>query len=192
MERLKEQGDDVLHPSFVAAPVTVAVVKKVAKKAKKVEVVMTDSAVTRKYTMEDVVRLGSTVEAPWFVVHGEVYDGKAFLDKHPGGSESITIVKGADATEDFMAIHSSVSSKVQRTVYVTGLTIYLFSGCESKTRSIPHWHSRPFRHLATNCRVDCQDRPHLPLQDILEGGRARLDRHGQPRLACVQVCPRAR
>lgn len=108
MERLKEHGDDVLRPSFITAPVTVTVAKQVVKKVKKAEVIMTDPTVSRKYTMEEVVRLGSTAEAPWFVVHGEVYDGTAFLEKHPGGSESIAIVKGADATEDFLAIHSSV------------------------------------------------------------------------------------
>lgn len=37
---------------------------------------------------------------------GEVYDGTAFLKEHPGGADSILLVAGEDATEDFMAIHS--------------------------------------------------------------------------------------
>ena len=43
---------------------------------------------------------------PWFVVNGHVYDGTSFLENHPGGGESITLVAGEDASEDFMAIHS--------------------------------------------------------------------------------------
>lgn len=40
-----------------------------------------------------------------------MYDGTNFLDKHPGGAQSITIVAGDDATEDFLAIHSSDAKK---------------------------------------------------------------------------------
>ena len=43
---------------------------------------------------------------PWFVVHGHVYDGTPFLEAHPGGDQSIRLVAGEDATDDFMAIHS--------------------------------------------------------------------------------------
>jgi nitrate reductase (NAD(P)H) len=37
----------------------------------------------------------------------QVYEGTSFLAAHPGGGESITLVAGEDASEDFMAIHSS-------------------------------------------------------------------------------------
>ena len=46
-------------------------------------------------------------EQPWFVVRGEVYDGTPFLTAHPGGPDSIFLVAGEDATEDFLAIHSA-------------------------------------------------------------------------------------
>jgi nitrate reductase (NAD(P)H) len=36
-----------------------------------------------------------------------VYDATAYLNEHPGGPESVRLVAGQDATEDFMAIHSS-------------------------------------------------------------------------------------
>lgn len=45
--------------------------------------------------------------SPWFVVNGHVYDGTNFLQDHPGGDQSIRLVAGEDATEDFMAIHST-------------------------------------------------------------------------------------
>jgi nitrate reductase (NAD(P)H) len=88
------------------------------------EVTMTKPRVNRKITPEEVTAQDKT--KPWFVVHGEVYDGKfipkplgtvwtyliatkgtAFLKDHPGGGDSISLVAGQDATEDFMAIHST-------------------------------------------------------------------------------------
>jgi len=41
-----------------------------------------------------------------FVVNGEVYDGTEYLNEHPGGAESILLMAGDDASDDFMAIHS--------------------------------------------------------------------------------------
>jgi nitrate reductase (NAD(P)H) len=41
----------------------------------------------------------------------QVYDGTDFLEQHPGGAHSITLVAGEDATEDFIAIHSSNARK---------------------------------------------------------------------------------
>lgn len=43
----------------------------------------------------------------WFVHDNKVYDGTKFLKEHPGGAESILMVGGQDATEEFNAIHSS-------------------------------------------------------------------------------------
>lgn len=42
--------------------------------------------------------------SPWFVVNGEVYDGTAFLEGHPGGAQSIISAAALDATDEFMAI----------------------------------------------------------------------------------------
>ncbi|KAH3670377.1 hypothetical protein OGAPHI_000892 [Ogataea philodendri] len=49
---------------------------------------------------------------PWFVVKGHVFDGTSYLDDHPGGVQSIVMVSGEDATEDFIAIHSSYAKKL--------------------------------------------------------------------------------
>ncbi|PWN49198.1 hypothetical protein IE53DRAFT_159594 [Violaceomyces palustris] len=57
-----------------------------------------------------------------FSVHGQVYDGAEFLELHPGGGESITLVNGEDATEDFMAIHS-LDGKKQLAKYHIGTLV---------------------------------------------------------------------
>jgi nitrate reductase (NAD(P)H) len=41
------------------------------------------------------------------VVNGEVYDATEYLDEHPGGAHSILLLAGDNATDDFMAIHST-------------------------------------------------------------------------------------
>jgi nitrate reductase (NAD(P)H) len=43
-------------------------------------------------------------DSPWFVVNGEVYDGTAFLEGHPGGASSITSAAALDSSDEFMAI----------------------------------------------------------------------------------------
>ena len=43
----------------------------------------------------------------WIVVKDKVYDCTPFLEKHPGGSASITMNAGQDCTEDFTAVHSA-------------------------------------------------------------------------------------
>lgn len=111
MARLKELGQDILDPLFTLDTNEEEDEKKIIEiplVKKKVEIVMTKEGVDRKITMEEV-QARSTEAEPWFVVDGQVYDGTGFLKKHPGGAESITIVAGQDASEDFNAIHSPVS-----------------------------------------------------------------------------------
>ncbi|GAA5887933.1 hypothetical protein JCM6882_000807 [Rhodosporidiobolus microsporus] len=108
MERLKESGQDPAKPAFFKVSPEdedIAAQAKEAAVAKKPNVVMTKPGVDRKITRAEL-EAHNKEEQPWFVVHGEVYDGTAFLADHPGGSESITLVAGEDCTEDFMAIHS--------------------------------------------------------------------------------------
>ncbi len=42
----------------------------------------------------------------WRRTVAQVYDGTPFLKEHPGGGDSILLVAGTDATEEFNAIHS--------------------------------------------------------------------------------------
>jgi nitrate reductase (NAD(P)H) len=106
MERLKNSGQDPTRPRFgddgkrpQAPATTLANTDNVA------ETPMTKPGVDRKITLEELE--AQDKEHPWFVVRGEVYDGTAFLKDHPGGGDSILLVAGEDASEDFMAIHSA-------------------------------------------------------------------------------------
>ena len=49
----------------------------------------------------------SSDKKPWFIVNGEVYDGHAFLEGHPGGAQSIVSSAGLDVSEEFLAIRES-------------------------------------------------------------------------------------
>jgi cytochrome b involved in lipid metabolism len=40
-----------------------------------------------------------------------VYDATSFLKDHPGGGDSILLVAGTDATDEFDAIHSQKAKK---------------------------------------------------------------------------------
>ncbi|KAH9947042.1 hypothetical protein B0H21DRAFT_856810 [Amylocystis lapponica] len=101
MERMKAAGEDILRPAFGAA-------KQEAKPgqgdASVAEVPLTDPEVTRRITRSELE--AQDKQKPWFVVQGEVYDGTDYLKDHPGGGDSILLVAGDDATDDFMAIHS--------------------------------------------------------------------------------------
>ena len=57
----------------------------------------------------------------WVVVNQMVYDCTEYLDLHPGGADSILINAGEDATEDFKAIHSAMSTKMLEKFYTDDL-----------------------------------------------------------------------
>lgn len=69
------------------------------------EVKMTKDGLNKEITIDEL-RKHDTEQNPWFVVNGEVYDGTAFLEGHPGGATSIFGAAGQDATDEFMAIRT--------------------------------------------------------------------------------------
>lgn len=71
----------------------------------KEEIKMIKDGLDRNITIAEL-RKHDDENNPWFVVNGEVYDGTAFLEGHPGGATSITGAAGQDATEEFMAIRT--------------------------------------------------------------------------------------
>lgn len=60
-----------------------------------------------------------TKDSAWFVYEGRVYDATPFLKEHPGGADSILLVAGTDATDEFNAIHST-KAKTMLTQYYIG------------------------------------------------------------------------
>jgi len=103
MERVKHNGGDLQDGNWGEVPA-----KDGAPKASQVQIVMTNPDKTDEIPMEEVERHDKDGDA-WFVVNGQVYDGTKFLKDHPGGAESIIMSSGADATDDFMAIHSETA-----------------------------------------------------------------------------------
>jgi predicted heme/steroid binding protein len=53
----------------------------------------------------DELNQHNTEDNCWVVLHGHVYDLTDFLDEHPAGPESITVLAGQDGTEEFQAVH---------------------------------------------------------------------------------------
>ena len=71
----------------------------------------------KKYTLSEIAK-HNTEEDVWIIVNNRVYDCTEYLELHPGGVESITINAGADATEDFEAIHSQKAHKMLEKYYI--------------------------------------------------------------------------
>ncbi|KAJ5097203.1 hypothetical protein N7456_007924 [Penicillium angulare] len=104
MEKVKKAGGDLTNGNWGErvqgeAPVEVEPVK---------EVNMKKEGLSRQIDLQEL-KANSSAEKPWFVVNGEVYDGTAFLEGHPGGAISITTSAGLDVSEDFLAIHSETA-----------------------------------------------------------------------------------
>jgi len=107
--RLLEQGQAATQET-VSAPST-ATAPAAAKSGK-----------TKLISMEDV-RKHNKEEDVWIVVNNKVYDCTEYLDLHPGGADSILINAGEDATEDFVAIHSTKATKMLDKFYVGDLDL---------------------------------------------------------------------
>lgn len=101
-QRMKASGLDITKPIFGK---NASEEKSADAKPQIEEIPLTKPGVTRKITPEELKKQNR--EQPWFVVNGEVYDGTPFLNEHPGGGDSIILVAGEDASEDFFAIHSA-------------------------------------------------------------------------------------
>ncbi|KAI7840579.1 hypothetical protein COHA_005732 [Chlorella ohadii] len=78
------------------------------------------SGSTQLFTMAEVEE-HTTKDSCWFVVEGKVYDATPFLKEHPGGADSILLVAGTDATDEFNAIHSAKAKKMLADYYIGDL-----------------------------------------------------------------------
>jgi len=107
MDLMKSQGKDPAKWfAELSAELTENEKQSATKPQEEVKMVK-DEMLSVAISQEDLTR-----HENWFVVQGQVYDGTHFLAKHPGGPESITMVSGEDATEDFMAIHSENAKRM--------------------------------------------------------------------------------
>lgn len=97
--RLLEAGESSSAPPPAAAP---------AKESEKIW----SMAEIKKHNTEDDC---------WIIVKNRVYDCTEYLELHPGGMESIVMNGGADATEDFVAIHSNKATKMLEKYYIGNL-----------------------------------------------------------------------
>lgn len=81
-----------------------------------------DNEDRKLFTMEEIKK-HNTTEDVWIIVNSRVYDCTEYLELHPGGIDSITINAGADASEDFVAIHSAKATKMLEKYYIGDLDL---------------------------------------------------------------------
>ncbi|KAH7310613.1 hypothetical protein B0I35DRAFT_412101 [Stachybotrys elegans] len=125
MMRMKEEGRDPRFPHFggpspftaaASAPAAqVSAKSDLSPKEKDLALMLNPDKISTVITAAQLAEHGdSDGPEPWFVVHGHVFDGTGYLNDHPGGAQSIQLVAGEDATEDFLAIHSADAKKMLR------------------------------------------------------------------------------
>jgi len=115
-QRMKVAGEDITKPVFGEKGLDLV---PRAPKLESDEVCLTKPDINRKITLKELKEQDR--QQPWFVVNGEVYDGTPFLKDHPGGGDSILLVAGEDASEDFFAIHSAEGKRKLAEVSPRGL-----------------------------------------------------------------------
>lgn len=119
MERVKKAGGNLANgywgESIGGSEDSAGLMTEVSK-----EIQMTKEGLNNTITIDDL-RKHDTEKEPWFVVNGEVYDGTAFLEGHPGGAQSIISAAGLDSTDEFMAIHSETAKAMMPTYHVGSL-----------------------------------------------------------------------
>ncbi|KAK1072698.1 hypothetical protein LTR48_009388, partial [Friedmanniomyces endolithicus] len=93
MERVKKAGGNLANGYWgesIGGPEAPEPVTEAA-----TEVSLTKDDLKNTITIDEL-RKHDKEDQPWFVVNGEVYDGTPFLEKHPGGAQSIVSAAGLD------------------------------------------------------------------------------------------------
>jgi nitrate reductase (NAD(P)H) len=111
------------------------------------DIKMTEDGLDRNITIDELKK-HDTDANPWFVVNGEVYDGTAFLEGHPGGATSIIGVAAQDATDEFMAIRMFLSYPPfpflrLQDPFSHRLTNPRLRNSKRHDVNLPHWLPRP-------------------------------------------------
>ena len=111
------------HPT-IAGPTVGGWMNRADKAAAPAEVVVAPPKAAagdvKVFSMDEVER-HDTRDSAWFVYAGRVYDATPFLAEHPGGADSILLVAGTDATEEFNAIHSAKAKAMLLNYYIGDL-----------------------------------------------------------------------
>lgn len=118
MERVKKAGGNLSNGYWgekIGSEDASDPIEQVAK-----EIKMTKEGLTNTVTIDEL-RKHDTEKEPWFVVNGEIYDGTAFLEGHPGGASSIIAAAGLDSTDEFMAIHSETAKAMMPSYHIGSL-----------------------------------------------------------------------
>ncbi|CAF4988767.1 unnamed protein product, partial [Rotaria sp. Silwood1] len=104
MEKVKEQGGELTDGFWGTRSLVSA-----SSETNSLSVVnMINNDVKRIITEEELSQHNKDGDA-WFAINGHVYDASEYLKDHPGGSDSIILASGADASDDFLAIHSDAA-----------------------------------------------------------------------------------
>lgn len=118
MERVKKSGGNLTNGHW--GETTDGEQPEAAEVEEVKDIKMTKDGVDRAIDIDEL-RKHDKADSPWFVVKGEVYDGTAFLEGHPGGAQSIISAAGLDATEEFMAIHSETAKAMMPDYHIGSL-----------------------------------------------------------------------
>lgn len=128
---VRNKGDPSFTAPLVSAPLPSDSYVPALAESVKAPVVVSERDLSKPaYTMQDI-KAHNNSHSSWFVVNNKVYDGTPFLKDHPGGSDSIILVSGGDATEDFDAIHSKKAWKMLEEYYIGDL----IAGSESESEA---------------------------------------------------------
>lgn len=103
MERVKKEGGNLTNGFWGERLSNESESSTTEEPAK--EIVMTNPKISREITLEEL-REHEGEHEPWFVVNGQVYDGTAFLEGHPGGASSIINAAAQDVSDEFLAIRT--------------------------------------------------------------------------------------
>ncbi|KAI9655600.1 MAG: hypothetical protein M1821_005394 [Bathelium mastoideum] len=135
MERVKKAGGDLTN-GYWGAKVD-GDEARFSVEPQAVEMKMTKDGLDRRITLQEL-RQHESGQSPWFVLHGEVYDGTGFLKEHPGGAQSIISAAGVDSTEEFMAIHSENAKGMMPKYHIGSLTPEALAALNSEeTTEVP-------------------------------------------------------
>lgn len=99
MERVKKAGGDLTNGNWGERaegeePVEPEPVQ---------EINMKKDGLNKEISLQEL-QSQSAKGVPWFIVNGEVYNGTAFLEGHPGGAQSIISSAGLDVSDEFLEI----------------------------------------------------------------------------------------